>query len=292
MEENQEKVENESGMSFWDHLEDFRWTILRSLAALFVFAIVGFAFMPYLYDNVVMAPSRADFFLYRYLCIATSSVPFMPDFCDNNFHVDIINIELASQFFRHMTTSFWLALILTFPYLVYEVWKFIRPALYMHERRDVKWVFVFGTIMFFIGCAVGYCLVFPMTFRFLATYQLSESIVNQISLDSYMDNFLMLIFIMGLVFELPLVSWLLSKLGLLNRSFFKKYRRHAIVGLLVLSAIITPSGDPFTLSVVFLPLYMLFELSAFFVKPAPSKELDSEDDDTGINIFNFGDTQD
>lgn len=177
-----------------------------------------------------------------------------------------------------MTTSFWFALILTFPYLAFEVWRFVSPALYSNEKKSIRWVFMFGTAMFFIGCAVGYFLVFPMTFRFLSTYQLSEMIENTISLDSYMDNFLTLIFIMGIVFELPLVSWLLSQLGFLNRSFFKKFRRHAIVGLLVLSAIITPSGDPFTLSVVFVPLYMLFELSRFMVKPAP-KETDEEDED-------------
>jgi sec-independent protein translocase protein TatC len=176
-----------------------------------------------------------------------------------------------------MTTSFWLALILTFPYLIFEFWRFISPALYAGEKRSIRWVCLFGTIMFFIGCAVGYFLVFPMTFRFLSTYQLSEMIENTISLDSYMDMFLMLIFIMGLVFELPLVSWLLSRLGLLDRSFFKKFRRHAIVGLLVLSAVITPSGDPFTLSVVFIPLYFLFELSRFMVKPEP-EETDGEDD--------------
>lgn len=264
-------------MTFWDHLEDFRWTLIRSLGALIVFAIIGFAFMPYLYDKVVMAPTRSDFFLYQYICKISSVISILPDFCNKDFHVDIINIKLASQFFRHMTTSFWLALILTFPYLVFEVWRFISPALYQEEKKSMRLVFVFGTVMFFIGCAVGYSLVFPMTLRFLADYQLSESIINQISLDSYMDNFLMLIFVMGIVFELPLVAWLLSKLGFLNRSFFKKYRRHAIVGLLVAAAIITPSGDPFTLSVVFFPLYFLWELSSFFVKPAPIVEEDDEE---------------
>lgn len=264
-------------MTFWDHLEDFRWTLIRSLGALIVFAIIGFAFMPYLYDKVVMAPTRSDFFLYQYICKISSVISILPDFCNKDFHVDIINIKLASQFFRHMTTSFWLALILTFPYLVFEVWRFISPALYQEEKKSMRLVFVFGTVMFFIGCAVGYSLVFPMTLRFLADYQLSESIINQISLDSYMDNFLMLIFVMGIVFELPLVAWLLSKLGFLNRSFFKKYRRHAIVGLLVAAAIITPSGDPFTLSVVFFPLYFLWELSSFFVKPAPIEEEDDEE---------------
>jgi sec-independent protein translocase protein TatC len=135
-----------------------------------------------------------------------------------------------------------------------------------------------GTVMFFIGCAVGYFTVFPMTLRFLATYQLSSEIVQQVSLDSYMNNFLMLVFIMGIVFEMPLVSWLLSKIGILNRSFFHKYRRHAIVGLLIAAAFITPSSDPFTLSVVFFPLYGLFELSALFVKKAPKEDADDDDD--------------
>ncbi len=264
---------NESNeMSFWDHLEELRWTLLRSIIALIVFAIVGFAFMPTLFDRVIMAPCYSDFFLYKYMCKISSYSSILPDFCDDQFHVNVINIKLASQFFTHMSASFWLALLLTFPYLLFEIWRFISPALYEYEKKNMRWVFLFGTVMFFIGCLIGYSLVFPMTLRFLATYQLSESISNQISLDSYMNNFLMLVFVMGIVFELPLVSWLLSKLGLLNRSFFKKYRRYAIVGLLIAAAVITPSSDPFTLSVVFFPLYFLWELSSMFVKPAPKED--------------------
>ncbi|MDR2146962.1 MAG: twin-arginine translocase subunit TatC [Tannerella sp.] len=261
--------EKQVEMSFWDHLEALRWTLVRSIIALVVFTIGGFMVMKYLFDTVIMAPCHADFVLYRFLCKVTTAVPLLPDFCDPSYNVDIINIKLASQFFTHISMSFYLAVLLTFPYLMYEVWKFISPALYEYEKKDVRWVFFFGTIMFFIGCAVGYYLVFPMTFRFLATYQLSESITEQVSLDSYVSNFLMLIFVMGVVFEMPLLSWLLSKLGVLNRSFFNKYRRHAIVGLLAAAALITPSSDPFTLACVFFPLYGLYELSAFFVKKAP-----------------------
>ncbi len=254
-------------MSFWDHLEELRWTIFRSIIALVVFAIVGFVYMPYLFDHVVMAPGSSDFFLYKHLCKISSLYPsLLPDFCSENFHVDVINYKLPSQFFTHMSMSFYLAFILTCPYIIFELWRFISPALYAHEKKSIRWVFLFGTVMFFVGCAVGYCLVFPMTLRFLYTYQLSASIVNHTSLESYMDNFIMLIFIMGVVFELPLVSWLLSQLGILNRSFFRQFRRHAIIVLLVLSAIITPSSDPFTLSVVFIPLYLLYELSAILVK--------------------------
>ena len=258
-------MENQN-LSFWGHLEEFRWTLLRSVVALFVFAIIGFAFMPYLFDNVILAPCYSDFFLYRYMCKVSSHLSILPDFCNQEFQVHIINIKLASQFFTHMSVSFWLALIVTCPYLVFEIWRFVKPALYENEKRSVRWVFLFGTVMFFTGCIVGYSTVFPMTLRFLATYQLSPTIVNEISLDSYMDNFIMLIFIMGLAFELPLLSWFLSKLGLLKRSFFNKYRRYAVVGNLILAAIITPSGDPFTLTIVFLPLYVLYEISALFVK--------------------------
>jgi sec-independent protein translocase protein TatC len=275
-------------MSFWDHLEELRWTLFRSILALVLFAVGFFAFMRGengIFDTFVLGPTQGDFLTYRLLCKAGeavsslfykagASVSFLSEFCDSSFRIGIINIKLATQFFTHMTTSFWLALVCTFPYLTFEVWKFISPALYENEKKSVRWVFVFGTAMFFVGCAVGYFMVFPMTLRFLATYQISEAITEQVSLDSYMDNFLMLIFIMGIIFEMPLLSWLLSKLGLLHRSFFAKYRRHAVIVLLVLAALITPSGDPFTLSIVFIPLYALYELSAFFVKPAPKVEDD------------------
>ncbi len=265
MEENNELQE----MTFWDHLEALRWMLMRSIIAIVVLVIGGFAFIPWLFQHVIMAPCRNDFFLYKYLAKLSSLVPFAPDGFSGQFNVDIINIKLPSQFFLQVTLSFWFALLVAFPYIVFEIWRFVCPALYQNERRRTQRAFVFGTVMFFIGCFVGYSLVFPLTLRFLYTYQLSPEITNQLSLDSYMSNFLMLVFMMGIIFELPLVSVLLSKIGILNRSFFKTYRRHAVVVLLVLSAVITPSSDPFTLMAVFLPIYVLWEFSALLVKPAP-----------------------
>jgi sec-independent protein translocase protein TatC len=267
-------------MSFWEHLEALRWTLFRCVIALIVFAIGAFISMYALFDSVILAPTRSDFILYRVLCKLTTAIPFMPDFCDDSYLVQIFTVKLASSFFFHMSTSFWLALLVTFPYLVYEIWKFISPALYDHEKKNIRWAFFFGTIMFFTGCAVGYFLVFPMTLRFLATYRLSDAIAEQVSLESYIDTFVMMIFVMGIIFEMPLISWLLSKLGLLTRSFFNRYRRHAIAGLLVLAAFITPSSDPFTLGTVFFPLYGLYELSAFFVKKAPKED----DEETGTEM--------
>ena len=261
-------------MSFWDHLEELRWTLFRSIFALLIFTIGGFAVMPYLFDNFILAPCNSDFYTFQLLCKVSSHLQFLPDFCDQQFHVTIVNIKLATQFFTHMSTSFWLAVMLTFPYLMYEVWKFVSPALYPNEKKNVKWVFSGGTVMFFIGCAVGYFMVFPMTLRFLITWNLSDAIQEQVSLESYMDNFLMMIFVIGIVFEMPLLCWLFSQIGLLKRSFFRNYRRYAVVGLLVASAVITPSGDPFTLMVVFLPIYGLYEFSALIVKKDPPEEDD------------------
>lgn len=261
-------------MTFWDHLEALRWTLVRSFTAIGILFIAGFAFIPYIFDHVVMAPSRSDFFLYRFLAKVSQIVPLVPGEVVKPFHVDIINIKLASQFFLHMSLALWLALLVAFPYLVYEIWKFVCPALYDNERKGIKFTFLFGTIMFYLGCAVGYTVVFPLTLRFLYTYEISSLITNQLSLDSYMNNFLMLIFMMGIVFELPLLAMLMSKLGFLNRRFFSEYRRHAIVAIVVVAAVITPSSDPFTLMAVFIPIYVLWELSAFLVKPAPA------DDDT------------
>ena len=259
-------------MTFWDHLEALRWMLVRVFSVLGIFIIGGFAFIPWIFEHVIMAPIDNQFFLYRWLAKMSEQVAIMPDDLTRPFHVSIINIRLSSQFFLHMSLSFWLALLITFPYLVYEVWKFICPALYENERKSMRFTFVFGTVMFFIGCVVGYSVVFPLTLRFLYNYQLSASISNQLSLDSYMDNFLMLVFMMGIVFELPLVSMLLGKIGILHRGFFSAYRSHAVVALLVVAAFITPSSDPFTLMAVFIPIYILWELSAFLVKPAPKDD--------------------
>ena len=279
-----DEAEAQGEMTFWDHLEALRWMLIRVLVVLAVLVVGGFGFIPWIFEHVVMAPSRNDFFLYTWMSKGASALAMLPDDLKRPFHVDIINIQLSSQFFLHMTLSVWFAVLVAFPYLIYEIWKFICPALYANERKSMRFTFVFGTVMFFMGCVVGYSVVFPLTLRFLYNYQISPEITNQLSLDSYMSNFLMLVFMMGIIFELPLVSMLLSKLGLLSREFSSTYRRHAIVALLVVAAFITPSADPFTLMAVFLPIYVLWEMSALLVKPAP-KDTDEDDglddDDSG-----------
>ena len=257
----------ESRMTFWDHLEVLRWVLIRIASVLVILIICCFIAMPHIFDTVILGPTSSDFFVYKWFAAIGKAIPFFPDFSAGDFSVDIININVASQFMTHISTSFWMSLLLLFPYIIFELWKFIEPALFKSERKSVGKAFFFGTFMFFLGCAAGYSLIFPFTFRFLTEYRVSETIANQISLNSYMGNFLGMVFIMGVVFELPLLAWLLSKLGILHREFLQKYRRHAVVILLVLSAIITPSGDPFSLMLVFIPLFLLYELAVKIVRP-------------------------
>jgi len=256
-------------MTFWDHLDVLRGSLFRVIAVLFVVLVGVFIALPRVFDSFVLGPTTGDFFVYRWFSFLSNgsgkSSILLPDI-GSDFHVDIININVASQFLTHISTAFWFSLVLIFPYLIYELWIFIKPALFPNEKKGVGRAFTFGTVLFYVGCAVGYCLVFPLTFRFLTQYQVAETITNQISLNSYISVFLTIIFIMGAVFEMPILAWILSLLGVLKKALLKEYRRYAVVVLVVLAALITPSGDPFTLSVVFLPLYLLYELSILVVK--------------------------
>ena len=257
-----EQEEQEGAMSFWDHLEVLRWALFRSACVLAVIMVGTFIAMPYIFDRFILAPTSNDFFTYRWLnAIGGGIVKLSQD-----FDVQIININVASQFMTHISTSISLAAVIAFPYFIWEIWRFIEPALFENEIRHLRPAFLGGTAMFYIGCTIGYTLVFPFTFRFLVEYNLSSSITNQINLQSYIDNFTMLILVMGIVFEMPLLAWLLSLLGILKKSFLREYKRHAVVVLLISAAIITPSGDPFTLMLVFIPLYVLYELSILVVR--------------------------
>lgn len=247
-------------MTWTDHFDALRRVLFRIALVLVALGVAAFVLMPQIFDSVILAPTRPDFPLYRIFDYVAPPEP-----GSEPFHVEMINLQLASQLFIHLSTAFQLALIIGFPIVIYLLWGFIKPGLYERERKPATRAFIFGNAMFYIGVAVGYFLVFPVTLRFLATYQLSAQIPNVISLESYMDNFTMITLMMGAVFELPLLCWLLGKMGLLKKSFFTRWRRHAIVALLIAAALITPTGDPITLMIVFIPLYALWEFSSTLV---------------------------
>ncbi len=244
-------------MTFWEHLDELRKVLFRSALILLGAAIVFFIFKEFSF-GVVFAPTDDKFALYRladYLLGLAGQPPLEP------FKLKVINIDLPAQFFIHISTSFYFALVVCTPVILYQLWTFVRPALYPKERRSVIRAFAFAAIFFYAGVLVGYFLLFPLTLRFLGTYQVMEEVTNQISLKSYISTFFSLILILGVVFELPTLAALLSRLGLLYKHTLKKYRKHAFVVLLIIAAIITPTGDPFTLMAIGLPLYGLYEIS-------------------------------
>ena len=262
-------------LTFWEHLDVLRWALARIVGLWFVLAIGFFIAMPYIFDPVIMGPCHDNFVFYAFLRKIGEMFNLTGDFFTQRFDIKLQNINLAAPFFVHLTTSFVLSIVILVPYIFWEIWLFIRPALYPNEAAGVRKALLLGNIMFYIGMAVGYFMVYPLALRFLSTYDLSDNIDTLISLNSYIDNFMMLVLAMGIAFELPLVTWLLSLFGLLTRSTLREYRRHALVVIVIASAIITPTGDPFTLTAVALPLYALYELSIFMVK-----EDKEEDDDS------------
>ncbi len=263
-------------LTFWDHLEVLRRALFRVIGVWTVLAAGYFIAMPRLFDSVILAPCRNDFCFYELLRRIGAWLHVEGGFFSGEFGIKLININLAAPFFYHISTAFWMSVVTAVPYLLYEAWRFVSPALYRNERRGVKKALALGAVMFFAGVLAGYFMVYPLALRFLSTYQLSADIENRISLNSYLNNFMMLVLCMGLAFELPLVTWLLSLMGIVHKSFLRKYRRHAIVAIVVAAAVITPTGDPFTLAVVAVPLYLLYQLSIWMVKD--KKETEEETD--------------
>ena len=248
--------------TFWDHLDELRNVLLKTTAVAFLFAVVAFIFKGILFE-IVFAPKYDDFITYRWL---EKIGGIFSENAVDGFAVSLINTGLAQQFVIHMKTAFCFGFLCASPYILYQMFRFVSPALYENERQYAVRVVGSGYLMFMVGVMIGYLLIFPLTFRFLGTYQVSEDVTNMISLDSYMSTLVMICLAMGVVFELPVISWLLAKLGLLNASFMQKYRKHSIVAILVVAAIITPTSDVFTLLAVSFPMYLLYELSIVLVR--------------------------
>ncbi len=255
-----------SEMTFWDHLDELRSSLLRILVVVVLLAIGLFFLLPSLFDPVILGPCFGDFITYRWFCSLGNLFGLSSPFCDASFNVAMINLELTAQFLLHLRVAFLLSLVLGCPYLLYEIWRFVKPAFYANERKAFSLAFLLGGGLFYTGVLLCYFFIFPITLRFLIGYQVSSHVLNQLSLASYMSTFLNMHLVFGLVFELPMVALILSRMGLITRAFFKRWRRHAIVLLVFLAALITPTGDPFTLALVSVPLYLLYELSARLVR--------------------------
>lgn len=248
------------GKTFWGHVEVFRWLLIRCIALVFGLAVVAFCYKDFVFEQLILAPCNADFITYRLF----SKIGLVA----NVQQIDLININLASQLMTHLSISFYLALVVAFPYLIVELWIFVKPALYSNERKPAVIAILAFFFQFFLGMALAYYLIFPLTFNFLGTYQVSARVVNQISLNSYIGTFIGLMFMMGLVFEMPIVAYFFAKIGVLKSSFLRRWRKVAVVLVLVAAAFITPSTDIFTMCLVALPLWLLYEFSIIVARKA------------------------
>ncbi|NOX87290.1 MAG: twin-arginine translocase subunit TatC [Chlorobi bacterium] len=256
--------ETEKVMSFWDHMEELRMTIIRSVIAIVILAIVAFLNRKIIFDVIILAPSKPGFFTNEVLCKISHKLS-LNALCISDINLDIININMSGQFLTHMYISLVAGFIAAFPYILWEIWRFVRPALHDNEKKYSRGGIFISTLLFAIGIVFSYFMIVPLTVNFLGTYQVSESVHNQISLNSYISTVVSLTFAVGLVFELPILVYFLTKIGVLTPDFLKKNRKYMFVILLILAAIITPP-DMFSQVLVVVPLVLLYEFSIVISK--------------------------
>ncbi len=233
------EVPREKEMSFWEHLDELRWHLVRSIVAVVLLGIVAFIFKDLIFDRIILAPIRQDFLTTRLLCGFSEWVG-VPALCLDNSQLEIINIKMSGQFMTHMYISIMAGVILAFPYILYEIWKFIVPALKPNERKHSKSAVWVCSVLFLFGVLFSYFLIVPLTINFLGTYQVSEAVANNVSLNSYISTVVSVSLSVGIVFELPVFVFFFTRIGVLTPDFLRKNRKYTIVILLVISAIITP----------------------------------------------------
>ena len=244
-------IESNNELTFWEHLDVLRGSLIRIVLVSVITALVAFCFKDELF-SIVLAPRNSNFFIYKLL----GGEP---------FDIKLVNIGLTEQFMIHMKTAFCFGILVASPYILYLLYKFVSPALYQNERRYAMRIVGGGYVMFMVGVLVNYCVIFPLTVRFLGNYQVSESVGNMLSLQSYMDTLMTMTFVFGVVFEIPIISWLLAMFGLLKAQWMRQYRKNAFVVILIIAAVITPTSDAFTMSIVALPIWLLYEVSIIIV---------------------------
>lgn len=259
----EEKLDDAKDMSFWEHLEALRQGLFRVIIALVAAFIVLFFFKGFLFDKLILAPTRPDFFFYRWFGMETG--------------LQLVNIELSTQFMVHMRVTMLCALIVCCPYILFEIWRFIAPALYRREKRATRRAFIFASFLFYLGIAVGYCIILPLMVNFFDGYKVSEAVVNTISLNSYISTVNSTVLLFGIVFEIPTLLAALSQIGLITRKTLLDGWKWAVLVIAVLAAIITPA-DPFSMLIAAVPLALLYGISILVCrKEAPEEDEEDEE---------------
>jgi len=258
---NKRKKDPNAEMSFIDHLEDLRWHVIRSVLAIVIGAIVVFIFIREIVDDVIFAPTRADFISARWLCTLGHKIHIGDTLCFPEVNAKFLETQMTGQFISSFTLAFVGGFIIAFPYVFWEFWKFVRPALSASEMKKTRGVIFWVSILFFTGVLFGYYILTPFMVNFYFNYKLSEQIVIMPSFSDYLENLIYTTVGIGVLFQMPLLVMVLARIGIVTGKFLKKYRRHAFVIILIAAAIITPSTDPFSLTIVTIPLYLLYEAS-------------------------------
>lgn len=259
-----ENTEEEKEMSFLDHLEELRWTIIKSLIAIIICAIVVYMNKEWVFDNIIFGPKRENFLTYRFFCSWSDVTCIQPtDF-------KVIPREMGEQFFTSLLVSFWLGLVVAFPYVFYQIWSFVKPGLYNNEQKNARGTVFICSLLFSLGVIFGYYIIAPFAVNFLAGFSLGTEVDNTTSLKSYVNYMVMFCVPTGILFELPVVVHFLSSIGLITADFMRQYRKHAIVVILILAAVITPP-DVVTQILIGIPVVALYELSIFIAARADKK---------------------
>jgi sec-independent protein translocase protein TatC len=255
-----QELHEEKEMSFLDHLEELRWHVIRSLIAVVIFTIGAFIMAPWIFQNIIFAPARVDFPTFKALCafgewIGTEGL------CVKEIPFKVQSRFMTGQFTMHILAAFIIGFIISFPYVVWEIWRFIQPGLYSKERKYSRGAVASISFLFITGVLFGYYVLAPLMISFLANYQISDMIVNEFDITSYVSTVVGVVFGCGLLFQLPVVMYFLTRIGIVTPGFLRQYRKHSIVIILIVGAIVTPSADPFSQALIALPLYLLYEIS-------------------------------
>ena len=265
----------EAEMSFMDHLEALRWHLVRASAVILFFAIIIFCFPDFIFGKIIYGPLKIDFITYQFLCRLSDKLGGVEGLCVESINFSLISNQLSGQFSTHIWISLLGGVIIGFPYLIYEVWRFIKPALRNNEMKPVRGFVIIASLLFLIGVVFAYYVIVPLSVQFLGNYSItSDNFIKTLpTIDDYISLISTLILATGLVFEMPILVYFLTRMGIFTPAFMKKFRRHAIVVLLILAAIITPSPDITSQMLVFIPLYVLYEISIYVSKYVENKYL-------------------
>ncbi len=259
------KSKNKKEMSFLDHLEELRWHLIRSTLAVVLFGTIAFLAKDFIFDVILFGPKKADFPTYRLLCKVAQTIGFKDSFCFTELPFRIQSRTMAGQFSAHLWTSITAGFIIAFPYVLFEFWKFISPGLRTNERKYSRGFIIIASLLFFIGVLFGYYVVTPLSINFLGTYQVSKEVFNDFDLSSYISLVRASALASGLIFELPILIYILTKVGIVTPQMLRKYRKFSLVIVLILSAIITPP-DIASQIIVTIPIVILYEISIYISK--------------------------